>query len=86
MRKTSPDAWVFVLFVVAVIAIPIIVGMLLVKGYRKFKPFEEPQASANAIAAIDNVKHDSFFKVLIVGWLVCGPIFYFIYTSRLAMA
>lgn len=81
MRKTSPEAWMFVLFVVAIIVIPIFVGIALVKLYRKFRPME--QFEGNAMAAAYNNNHDGFFKILIVGWLVCGPIFYLVYSVYL---
>lgn len=84
MRRTSPEAWMFVLFVIAIIVLPIVVGMMLVKVYRQFKPLEEPKANTNAIAAMHSVNHDGFFKILFIGWVVCGPIFYFIYATILS--
>lgn len=83
MRRTTPDVWMFVLFVIAIIAIPIIVGMLLIKAYRKFRPLEQAEPSSNAVAAIHHVNHDGFFKVMLAGWLVCGPLFYVIYLNFL---
>jgi hypothetical protein len=83
MHKTTPEAWMFVFFVVAIIVLPIIIGFMLVKLYRKFKPLEQAKASTNAVAAMHNINHDGFFKILVFGWLICGPIFYLIYTTFL---
>jgi hypothetical protein len=81
MRRTTPEAWMFVLFVIAIVVIPIVVGIMLVKLYRKFRPLEE--FKGNTMAAIHNINRDGFFKIIIVGWAVCGPVFYIVYSVYL---
>ena len=83
MRKTSPEAWMFVLSVIAVVVLPIIVGILVVRLYRKFKPIEIPKTAVPSFATIAE-HQDGFFKILAVGWAICGPVFYLIYTTYLS--
>jgi uncharacterized membrane protein YqiK len=82
MRRTTPEAWMFVLLVIAIVVIPIVVGILLIKLYRKFRPLEE--FKGNTLAATDNMNRDGFFKIIFVGWAVCGPVFYIVYSVYLA--
>ncbi|WJG09370.1 hypothetical protein [Aliiglaciecola sp. LCG003] len=84
MRKTSPDAWMFVVFIIGVIVIPILVGMTVLKLYRQVKPLPEIDPKASSFVHLDQIQQDSFFKITLVGWLITGPIFYFIYATYLS--
>ena len=80
MRKTSPEAWMFLVFIICIVVAPILVGLAILKIYRTFRPLEEI-SSTNTFVAIHEANKDGFFKILIIGWCVCGPLFYYIYTT-----
>ena len=82
MRRTDPDAWLFVFFVVAVVVLPIVVGFFILKIYRAIKPIEISE-SASSFAKLEK-QGDSFFKVLILGWVLCGPVFYYIFSTYMS--
>ncbi|MGB2427054.1 MAG: hypothetical protein ACPH9N_05185 [Alteromonas sp.] len=81
MRRSSPEAWMFVAFIVAIVLVPILVGLLIVKAYRSVRPIEVE--SANTLASLHQKTHDGFFVILLTGWIVCGPLFYWFYSVYL---
>ncbi|WP_417699097.1 hypothetical protein [Pseudoalteromonas lipolytica] len=83
MRHTSNEAWLFLLLVVLAIVMPFIIGLVVVKTYRRFKPIE--QADTDSVSIMSSIESkDSFFKILFVGFFVSSPIFYGLYHSFLA--
>ena len=77
MRRASPEAWLFVGFIICLVVLPVVAGLIVLKVYRKYKPIEVQET--NSIAVLHQKTHDSFFTVLVVGWLICSPIFYWLY-------
>lgn len=82
MRKTAPEAWMLLLMIVAAVLLPVILGTLLLKVYRKFNPLPELSADAINLAMVANQK-DGFFKVLLVGAIASSPIYYYCYNLLL---
>lgn len=79
MRKSSPEALLAITTIILLTVIPILVGWVLVKVYRVFRPF--PKQELSGLASIGVQEKDSFFKFVLVGWIVCGPIYYWAYSS-----
>ena len=79
MRKATPEAWLTIVFIIAFTVIPILIGWLAVKIYRIRRPF--PKQEHLGLASIGQPTGDGFFKVLLVGWIICGPIYYWLYSS-----
>ena len=77
MGRVPLEMWHLLSAAVMMTVIPIMVGMAVVKTYRKFVPIEPPKTTG--LASISEHKGDSFMKMLLIGWLICGPIFYGIY-------
>ncbi|AZZ98549.1 hypothetical protein [Pseudoalteromonas sp. R3] len=80
MRNTVPEAWYLVLLVVTVVVVPFIVGLLIMKIYRYFKPFEQADQDSIGLAHLTE-NRDGFFKIFFVGLVVCLPAFYLIYQA-----
>ncbi len=77
----SWEAWTALLFLIAVTVVPVLVGIGVVKLYRHFKPIQQPQLTG--LAAVGTESKDGFFKKVLIGWLVCGPVYFAIYTFYL---
>ncbi|GAB2688249.1 hypothetical protein GCM10027170_19580 [Aliiglaciecola aliphaticivorans] len=78
MARGSLETWVFVLFIVAVVVIPILVGLGFFKLYRLLRPFADTPQQPTSFTY--DAPSDSFFKCTFVGWLICAPLFYLVYT------
>lgn len=81
MKRTSPEAWMFVGFIIGIVLIPALVGFLVIKLYRIRNPIKVVET--NTLAALHQKTHDSFFSILLVGWVICGPMFYWVYSTIL---
>ena len=81
MRRTSPDLWMFIGLIVALVVLPFITGMLAVKLFRKFQPIQIEESVS--VLNFQQKHHDGFFTMILVGWVFCGPLFYWIYAVYL---
>ncbi len=77
--KTAISAILSLLLLVVIVMLPLILGMAIYRIYRYIKPLEEVQV--NHITEIDKVGDRFFLKSLVIGWLVCGPAYYWMYQS-----
>lgn len=66
---------------IAAVALPAAVGFGVVTLYRRFRPIEKEEVVS--LATLGNNKKDGFFTFLVVGWVICGPIFYWLYSLKL---
>ncbi|KAF7786268.1 hypothetical protein PRUB_a0777 [Pseudoalteromonas rubra] len=80
MRNTVPEAWYLVILIVAMVVLPLIVGLLTMKVYRHFRPFERNEQDSIGLADLTE-NRDSFFKLFFVGLLICLPVFLFFYQA-----
>lgn len=62
------------LLLIVLTLIPIVVGSVFFKIYRHIKPFKVD--NLQGLASVGTHPKDGFFKVLIVGWLLCSPVYY----------
>ncbi|WP_223789530.1 hypothetical protein [Marinicella meishanensis] len=62
--------------------LPFLTGWLVVRVYRHFKPHEDE----DEIGLVTHVagSEDGFFKKMLVGWLIWGPILWWFYQTHLA--
>jgi len=81
MAKLISGAIGTVFLIIIAVTLPVLVGLALVKIYRYFVPLDE--SDSMGIDDIIETNTDSFFKVLIVGWLVCAPFYYWVYEAGL---
>ncbi|WP_086932676.1 hypothetical protein [Agarilytica rhodophyticola] len=72
------EAWALVPAVIGVVAIPIIIGHFILELYYKIRPAQENEKVSLSTLG-DNNKSD-FFKKLLIGWLICAPIFYWVHS------
>jgi len=80
-REASMEAWLFILLIIATVVGIFVLGLVAVKTYRKFRPFEEEVSDGFSISVSHSVQSDGFFKILFVGLALSSPILYFIYSS-----
>ncbi len=77
-RSDTPwEAWALLAIIICIAAVPPLVGFLVVKIYRIFKPIE--QVEEISLATIGLQEEDGFFKKFFIGWVICGPLFYSLY-------
>ncbi|TQV72134.1 hypothetical protein FLL45_18105 [Aliikangiella marina] len=81
MAKLISGAIGTVFLIIIAVTLPVAVGLGLVKAYRHFFPIE--QTDSVGIDDIIEPNTDSFFKVLIIGWIVCAPFYYWVYSAGL---
>lgn len=81
MLKLILGAVATVLLIAVAVTLPAAVGIGLMKVYRHFVPLEESKAVG--IEDILESKGDSFFKILAIGWIVCSPLYYWVFASGL---
>ncbi len=74
--KIAVEAILTLLVVVIALLAPLLIGMALYRGYRAIKPMEEVEV--NHITDIDKVGDRFFLKSIIIGWAICGPIYYWL--------
>lgn len=75
------EIWAIIIGVISIVAIPIIVGTVVVRIYRVISPIEPPNEESAAI--LDDSGRDGFFKILLVGWIICGVACYILYKLHL---
>ena len=71
------ELWAILLSIVGIAAVPIMVGWLVFKLFRTFKPIEV--STERRIGDFGESNRDGFFRILFVGWLICAPVFYWLY-------
>lgn len=70
-----------VAMVIGPVVLPAAVGYGVVSLYRRLRPIEKEEMVS--LATLGNNKKDGFFTFLIVGWVICGPLFYGLYSLNL---
>ncbi len=78
----SWEIWVMILAIIVMAILPAIVGLLVFKVFRHFKPLEEPDYTG--VISIAHHTKDGFFKAYLVGALICAPMIYIGYGSLLS--
>lgn len=78
---SSIEAWLFILIMIVSIISIFVVGMIAVKIYRKFRPFEEAATDGFSISVSHKAQQDGFFKILFIGLVLCSPALYYLYTA-----
>jgi hypothetical protein len=71
------ELWAILLSIILFAGLPIIVGVIAIKLFRLFRPIE--QVEERRIGTVGSSNKDGFFKILLVGWLICGPVYYIVY-------
>lgn len=77
IAKAPWELWAILLSIILIAGLPIIVGIIAIKAFRVVRPADE--VVEKRIGTVGNSNKDGFFKVLLVGWLVCGPLYYIVY-------
>jgi hypothetical protein len=75
------EAWLFILLIVATVVGVFCLGLVVMKLYRKFRPFEEEVSEGFSISVSHNAQSDGFFKILIVGLVLSSPVLYYLYST-----
>lgn len=75
----SWEAWASLLVWILIALFPILVGFVIFKLYRHFRPIIK-QEELTGLAAVGTQNQNGFFIKVFVGWLICGPIYYVLYT------
>ncbi|XPF95270.1 hypothetical protein ACM9HF_04455 [Colwellia sp. RE-S-Sl-9] len=78
---SSIEAWLFILIIIASIIGVFVVGAIAVKLYRKFRPFEEEVSDGFSISVSHKAQQDGFFKILLIGLVLCSPALYYVYSA-----
>ena len=82
MGRVSSEAILSVLVLVVVLIAPLLIGMGVYKLYRTLKPLPEISPDEiKLITDIDKVSDRFFLKSLVIGWVICGPFYYWIMMS-----
>ena len=80
MIRSGPwQLWVGLAIIIAAVATPIIVGTIILRIYRHYKPLKPSELTG--LAAIGTEEKDGFFKTLVIGCVVCAPIYAFLYLT-----
>ena len=79
MRKITPEALLTIGTVILLTLLPLLVGWLMVKAYRLFRPINEEELTG--LASIGAPERDGFIKIVVVGWAICGPTYYWVFSS-----
>ncbi len=79
--KTATSAIVTLLVLLVAFALPLLIGMAIYRGYRLLKP--QAEVEVNHISDIDKIGDRFFLKSVIIGWLICGPVYYWLLTSEI---
>jgi len=74
--RVAVEAILTLLVVVLALLAPLLIGMALYRGYRAIKPMEEVEI--DHITDIDKVGDRFFLKSIVIGWAICGPIYYWL--------
>lgn len=85
MRRSgdaSWEMWAILIGIILMVALPVVTGILIFRAFRSYRPLEEPEEVS--LANLGECNEDGFFKKYVVGWLVCGPIFYLVYNFVLS--
>jgi hypothetical protein len=79
VKKTVPPEILLLVFgIIALAVIPPLVGFLVLKLYRHYKPNE--QDFNRLTEGMPSKTKDGFFKIFLLGWLICGgPVAYLAY-------
>ncbi|WP_028877005.1 hypothetical protein [Teredinibacter turnerae] len=79
MRKVTPESIGAMVILILLIALPIGVGIAITKLFRQVKPIEKEEVVG--LASVGNSTGDGFFKMAVIGWLICAPIYYWAYAQ-----
>ena len=77
MQEVGNIPWEMVVIILTFIALAIVppmVGFWVLKAYRHYRPVQETKQSSSPLAQTKT--KDGFMKMLLVGWVICGPIVY----------
>lgn len=77
MRNIPWEAWAGIIILIVAALIPIIVGKLIVKLFRHFRPIEQQERTG--LSALGTEEEDGFFKTTFIGWAVCIPAYWVLY-------
>ncbi len=80
MKRATPETWMTVLFMIGLIIIPVIVGLVAFAFYRKIRPWHEPSAE-DSLTTIAVSHERGFLKSLLAGWLICGPVYVWLFAA-----
>ena len=79
MRKLSPEALLTIAVIILLTLLPILVGWLIIKVYRRISPIQDEELTG--LASVGAPERDGFFKIAILGWVVCSPVYYWVSNS-----
>lgn len=81
MGQITTEALMTLLTVLAVMALPVAVGLGIYKGYRLLRPLPEVE-ELNHFSDIDKIGDRAFLKSVVIGWLICGPFYYWLFSTQ----
>lgn len=79
MARNSFDLFMAVIILAALLALPVIVGVVVFRLYRRLKPFPQADNPTQSFMQLDNIQQDGYIRCSVVGWIICGPLYYLIY-------
>lgn len=78
--RTATEAIITLIVIIMALVLPLIIGMAIYKGYRILKPL--PEVEFNHISDIDKIGDKFFLKSAMIGWIICGPIYWLIISAN----
>ncbi|ALU45640.1 hypothetical protein [Pseudoalteromonas rubra] len=85
MDRVAPETWYAVGLFFSLILGPFIVGWGVMKIYRRYRPKTpsmQDQSYVSVVAQL-SAQRDGFFRLYLVGLIICSPLFYYVYTEYL---
>ncbi|QTL37995.1 hypothetical protein [Pseudoalteromonas viridis] len=86
MSRVAPETWYAVGFFFLLILGPFTIGWGVMKAYRHYFPKTPPTEGESSVSVVSQLsaQRDGFFKLYLLGLVICSPGFYYIYTEYLA--
>lgn len=71
-----PETYALIMIVILAAIIPVFMGYIAIIIYRLLKSVV---ITSEDNSASDKYRNTSFFSCLFTGWVICGPLFYYLY-------